>query len=72
MGNLYTVPYLKSYTKYIDGSYSVIYWDREGKREEEEQNKYYCFRKEISPRDKFGKIMGFIQYRRFVKDVLLK
>lgn len=72
MGNLYTVPYLKSYTKYIDGSYSVIYWDREGKREEEGQNKYYCFRKEISPRDKLGKIMGFFQYRRFVKDVLLK
>ena len=42
MGNLYTVPYLKSYTKYIDGSYSVIYWDREGKREEEEQRKEVC------------------------------
>ena len=72
MGNLYSIPYLKSYTKHIDGDYSVIYWDREERREEDEQNKYYCFYSKLLPKDRFGKITSYIRYKKFVKSILLR
>ncbi len=72
MGNIYIVPYLSTYTNHIKGNYSVIYWDREGKNEAEGNNKYYRFYKELSPKDKLEKITGFIQYKKFVKRILLK
>lgn len=72
MGNIYTVPYLSSYTKHINGNYAVIYWDREGKNEAEGDNKYYRFYKKLSPKDRIRKITGFIQYKKFVKGILLK
>ena len=72
MGNIYTVPYLSTYTKLIDGGYSVIYWDREGKNETEGNNKYYRFYKELSPNDKWGKIAGYVQYKKFVQRILLE
>ena len=72
MGNIYTVPYLSTYTDHIEGSYSVIYWDREGKDEAGGENTYYRFNKKLSPTDKLGKITGFLQYKNFVKHILWK
>lgn len=72
MGNIYTVPYLSTYTNHIDGNYSVIYWDREEKNEVEGNNKYYRFFKKLSQKDRVGKIVGYLQYRKFVKSILLR
>lgn len=72
MGNIYTVPYLSTYTKHIKGKYSVIYWDREGKNEVDGNNQHYCFTKKLATKDKIGKAVGFVQYRKFVKRILLQ
>ena len=60
MGNIYTVPYLNTYTKYIKGNYSVIYWDREDKNEIEGTNKYYRFHRDLSPNDKLITFIVFL------------
>lgn len=72
MGNIYTVPYLATYTKHIETAYSFIYWDREGKNENDVSNTYYRFSKSLNPTSKMGKVFGFIEYRKYVKNILLK
>lgn len=72
MGNIYTVPYLATYTKHIETGYSFIYWDREGRNEKDGKNTYYRFLKTIKPTSKIGKLAGFIEYRNFVKKILLE
>lgn len=72
MGNVYTVPYLSTYTRHIEGSYSLIYWDREGKNESGGDNTYYRFYKEIDPTDRVKKLAGYLQYRNYVKTILKK
>ena len=72
IGNIYMVPYINTYANQIKNKYSIIYWDREGKNEDNEDVKYYRFYKELSPKDKLKKIIGFIQYRNFIKRILLE
>lgn len=72
VGNLYMVPYMPSYTKYLNGSYSVIFWDRENRREISDRHTYYRFDKTIEPGRKLEKIRGYIQFRRYAKKILLQ
>ena len=70
MGNLYLVPYLETYTQYIQGPYSIIYWNREGKNEKNGKNKFYSFDYKINSTGKIKKILGYVKFRKFVKKVL--
>lgn len=72
IGNLYMVPYIDMYKKYIKGEYSVIYWDRENKNEYDVENTYYRFNKSFDPHEKIRKAFGYIQYHNYVKKVLLE
>lgn len=67
IGNVYMVPYMKNYSKHINSDYSVIYWDRENLNETDERNKYYRFSYEIKLKDKAKKIIGYLEYRKFIK-----
>ena len=72
IGNVYMVPYINTYSRYIQNNYSIIYWDREQKNESDGKNIYYRFDKQIAPSDKLGKLAGYLQYKKFVKHILLK
>lgn len=70
LGNTYLVPYLSSYTKHIDYPYSLIYWDREGIYEEQETNTYYRLPYRFETQNKFAKLKGYVQFRKFAKTIL--
>ncbi|VYU75179.1 Uncharacterised protein [Eubacterium limosum] len=70
IGNVYMVPYMKNYSKHINSDYSVIYWDRENLNETDERNKYYRFSYEIKLKDKAKKIIGYLEYRKFIKKIM--
>lgn len=70
MGNIYLAPYIEMYTQYIEGSYSVIYWNRENKNENNNNNNFYNFDYEIKSTDKIKKVLGYIKFRKFVKNIL--
>lgn len=70
MGNIYLVPYLHTYTNKINSPISIIYWDRANLNETDEKNKYYRFQHKFET--KKDKALGYIEYRKFVKKILLE
>lgn len=69
MGNIYMAPYLSTYAKHIEGPYSVIYWDREGRGEDPGANTYFRFAEKLEG-GKLKKIMGYFRFRRYAGKVL--
>ncbi|VTT43221.1 hypothetical protein [Streptococcus porcinus] len=70
MGNIYLVPYLQTYINKINSPTTIIYWDRDNLDEKDDNNVYYRFQYKLD--SKKDKILGYIKYRKFVKNILLK
>lgn len=72
LGNLYLCPYLSTYLGVSKHRTTIIYWNRENKDEiRNDGNQYIAFA--TSPKYTKGvlKIIGYIQFRKFVKQKLL-
>lgn len=71
MGNLYLCPYLPIYTQFLDGDeYSVIYWDREFRNEEQEGVRYYRYEQKVDTNEQIKKLLGYFRFKRFAERVL--
>lgn len=70
MGNIYTVPYLGLYKEYLNDPYSIIYWDREEKDENDGTNTYYRFSKKLVQGNKVDKVKGYLQFHNYAKKIL--
>ena len=70
IGNISRCPYMQQYTKHMDTSYSVIYWDREGICEDQGQNTFHRFSFEVKPGDTLAKIKGYFGFRKFAQKKL--
>lgn len=70
MGNLYLVPYLQIYLNQVDSPVSIIYWDRANINEVSDNNTLYRFQHRFdTPKEK---LLGYLKYRKFIKNIILK
>lgn len=70
--NVYLTPYLRFYTSILEEihyDYSVVYWDKNN-NEIIEDERYVSFSSDNT--NKFGKIIGYLKYRKFVMDIFEK
>lgn len=73
--NLINVSLISLYTHYFDKNgilYDLIYWNRRGLSESSTAYKTYCFEERMGSCSKLQKIMLFVKYRGFIKNILLK
>lgn len=69
IGDLDLMPYLSSYTKYIEGDYYSIFWQRSSQNNNiESRNTAYVYKRKFN--NAFGKIFGYIGFRKFSKKIL--
>lgn len=67
--NVYLTPYLRFYSSILEEihyDYSVVYWDKNN-NEIIEDERYIRFSSDNT--NKFGKIIGYLKYRKFVMDI---
>lgn len=71
IGNSYRVPYIEKYFNLVakNDEFTVIYWDREGKRDEGPWESD-CFNRRLSSGGVINKLFGYLEYRRFLSEKL--
>jgi hypothetical protein len=68
--NIYLTPYLKFYTGVLEEAgyqYKILYWDKNGN---EAFNEDSCIRFSNSAKDKVGKVMGYLKFRKYVLETI--
>ncbi|WP_342528165.1 capsular biosynthesis protein [Chryseomicrobium sp. FSL W7-1435] len=72
LGNLYLSPYIEKYLENIDCDYDLIYWNRHGLKEDNQNaKKIYSFDYELTEdKGKIMKLIGYIKFKNFMTRIL--
>lgn len=71
MGNLYLCPYITKYIEHIDSYFDIIYWNRDGIKEDSEARNMYNFDFKLRSEDsKFKKIKGYLAFKKYAQRIL--
>ncbi|WP_346893288.1 hypothetical protein [Clostridium sp. UBA871] len=71
MGNLYLCPYITKYLEHIDYPFDIIYWNRDGIKEDIRARNVYSFEYELNNTNhKFEKLKGYWYFKKYATKIL--